>query len=109
MKLLIFGKKRQTKDGKTFTAYVSKLPKKDGTELTASVKFREECGSPKLEDCPLYIEVDKTKANLATKKRDIEDEETHEIKEVLSHTLWVSEWKKSNEKYVDHSLDDIAD
>lgn len=106
MKVLIFGKKRQTKDGKAFTAYVSKLPKKDGTDLTVGVKFREECGSPKLEECPLYIEVDKKDANLDSKTREITTEDG-EIKDVMSYTLWVQKWERSPEKYEDHSLDDI--
>lgn len=106
MKVLIFGKKRQTKDGKTFTAYVSKLPKKDGTELTVGVKFREECGSPKLEECPCYVEVDRKDANLSTRSQEITTEDG-EVKDVTSHTLWIQAWKPSNEKYVDHSLDDF--
>lgn len=108
MKVLLFGKKRQTKDGKNFTAYVSKLTRKDGSELTASVKFREECGAPKLEECPCYIEVAKDDANL--NKRVFEaTAEDGEVKEVESYTLWVTKWKKLPEKYVDHSLDDFAD
>ena len=109
MKVLVFAKKRQTKDGRAFTAYVSKLTKKDGTDLTAGVKFREECGAPTMEECPCYIEVDKANANLAVRDREITDEETGEIKAVTQYTLWVSAWERAAEKYVDHSLDDIAD
>lgn len=106
MKVLVFAKKRQTKDGKNFTAYVSRLTKKDGEEITTGVKFREECGSPKAEECPCYIEIDKANANLTTKKMEITTEDG-EIKEVESKTLWVSKWKTSTEKYVDTSLDDF--
>lgn len=106
MKVLVFAKKRQTKEGKNFTAYVSRLTKKDGEEITTGVKFREECGSPKAEECPCYIEIDKANANLTTKKMDVTTEDG-EIKEVESKTLWVSKWKMSNEKYVDTSLDDF--
>lgn len=106
MKVLVFAKKRQTKEGKQFTAYVSRLTKKDGEEITTGVKFREECGSPKAEECPCYIEIDKANANLTTKKMEITTEDG-EIKEVESKTLWVSKWKMSNEKYVDTSLDDF--
>lgn len=109
MKILVFAKKRQTKEGKAFTAYVTKMAKKDGSELTAGVKFREECGSPKADECPLYIEVDKKDANMATRTYECADPETGEIKDVAQFTLWVSAWKKSPEKYVDHSLDDFAD
>lgn len=106
MKVLVFAKKRQTKEGKQFTAYVSRLTKKDGEEITTGVKFREECGSPKAEECPCYIEIDKANANLTTKKMDVTTEDG-EIKEVESKTLWVSKWEMSKEKYVDTSLDDF--
>lgn len=109
MKVLVFAKKRQTKDGRNFTAYVTKLSRKDGTELTAGVKFREECGAPTADECPCYVEVDKKNANLATRNREITDEETGEIKDVVQYTLWVSAWERSNEVYVDHSLDDFED
>lgn len=109
MKVLVFAKKRQTKDGRAFTAYVTKMTRKDGTDLTAGVKFREECGAPTLEECPCYIEVDKKNANLATRNREIVDEETGEVRDVVQYTLWVSDWDKSPEEYVDHSLDDFED
>lgn len=109
MKVLVFGKKRQTKDGKNFTSYVTKLTKKDGDEVSMSVKFREECGAPKLEETPCYIELDKNNANIATKKIEVTDEESGEIREVESKTLWIQDWTMSNEKYVDHSLDDFED
>lgn len=108
MKVLVFGKKRQTKDGKTFTAYVTKMEKRDGSELTAGVKFREECGAPKLEECPCYIEVAKSDANLATRTAEVTTADG-EIKDVTQYTLWVSKWVKSNDVYVDHSLDDFED
>ena len=106
MKVLVFAKKRQTKEGKQFTAYVSRLTKKDGEEITTGVKFREECGAPKMEECPCYIEINKANANLSTKKMEITTEDG-EIKEVESKTLWVSKWEMSKEKYVDTSLDDF--
>lgn len=109
MRVLVFAKKRQTKDGKKFTAYVTKMPRKDGTDLTAGVKFREECGAPTAESCPCYIEFDKKDANLSSKSREVTDEETGEIKDVVQYTLWVSKWNMSDEEYVDHSLDDFED
>lgn len=108
MKVLVFGKKRQTKDGKSFTAYVTKMAKRDGSELTAGVKFREECGAPKLEECPCYIEVNKSDANLATRTAEITTADG-EIRDVTQYTLWVSAWRKSDEVYVDHSLDEFDD
>lgn len=107
MKIVVFAKKRQTKDGKPFTAYVTRMTNKAGEDITAGVRFREECGSPKESECPCYIEFDKGKANMSTKTMEITDPETNEIRDVVSRTLWVTEWKKSAEKYVDHSLDDF--
>lgn len=103
MKVTVFGKKKTTNEGKSFTAYVAKLQRKDGSELTASVKFREECGQPKLEECPMNIEFEKKYANLA--ERTYTREDTGE--DAKSYTLWISAWKPSKEAYVDHSLDDF--
>ena len=107
MKVAIFAKKRTTKDGKPFTSFVSKLTKKGGEEVAVTVKFREDCGSPKDTDCPMYIEVDKSHANLSARTVEVTDPETNEIREVTSRTLWISAWTPSPEKYVDHSLDDF--
>ena len=103
MQVTVFGKKKQTKDGKTFTAFVAKLTRKDGSEITASVKFREDCGQPKLEETPCNIVINKKDANLVTQTYTRED--TGE--DALSYTLWVSKWERSKEAYVDHSLDDF--
>lgn len=109
MKILVFAKKRQTKDGRSFTAYVTKLMKKDGEPITAGVKFREECGAPNADDCPCYIEVDKRNCNFNTKDVQIKDPETGEETTAISHTLWISAWRMSDEEYVDHSMDDFED
>ena len=109
MKLVIFAKKRTTKDGREFTAFVTKLKKRDGSEVTTGVKFREECGQPTKDDCPCIILVDKDHANLATKTNTIVNEDTGEIKEVTNLTLWVNEWHKSDEIYRDSSLDEFED
>ena len=103
MNLTIFGKKKQTKEGKSFTAFVARMTKKDGSTITASVKFREDCGQPKLEECPINIIVDKVNANLVDRTYTRAD--TGE--EAVSYTLWISAWERSKEKYVDHSLDDF--
>lgn len=105
MKALIFAKKKETKEGKKFYTYFATLTKKDGTEENVDCKFREECGSPKPESCPLYIEFDKEDANLATKKIKTVDEVGND-KEVEVKKLWISKYQISEEKYVDNSLDD---
>lgn len=107
MKIVVFAKKRTTKEGKPFTAFVTRMTNKAGEEITAGVRFREECGQPKDNECPCYIEFDKGDANMTVKNLEITDAETGEIKDAQSRTLWITKWKKSPEKYVDHSLDDF--
>ncbi len=108
MKVLVFAKKRKTREGRPFTAYVTRMKKKDGTEVFATIKFREECGSPKAEDCPLYIDVEKSNANMTTKTVEVVEEDG-EIRETERKTLWITAWKKNPEVYVDTSLDEFED
>ena len=98
--LTIFAKQRTKEDGKKFTSYLTKLTKKDGTEVQATVKFRETIAPPK--DFPCNIIVKRENANLATRKYKRED--TGE--EAIGYTLWVTTWEKGS-KYVDKSLDDF--
>lgn len=103
MKVTIFGKKKTTAEGKSFAAFIAKLTRKDGTTVTASVRFTQECEQPKLDECPLNIEFEKTAANLA--ERTYTREDTGE--DAKSYTLWISDWKRSADVYEDHSLDDF--
>lgn len=102
MELSVFAKKRNTQEGKIFYSYLTTMTKKDGTELTVSLKFRDECGSPKPDNCPLNIIVEKSDANLVSK--DFTREETGETGKL--YTLWISKWVEGA-PYVDHSLDDF--
>lgn len=102
MEITVFAKKRAGKDGKNFYSYLAKLLKKDGSALTVSVKFRDETGKPKPENCPMNIVVNKGDMNLSEKL--YEHEDTGES--AVSYTLWVSKWTEGAE-YVDHSLDDF--
>ena len=101
MKITVFGKKRQTKEGRTFMSYVATLKKKDGEELTCGVKFRESCGAP--DHTPIIIDVDKKACNLAKKKYGEAEDGTP----LYSHTLWITEWLDTCEEYIDHSMDDF--
>ena len=101
MELTIFAKNRTSKDGKPFTAYVTKLTRKDGTTLSCSVKFREECGAPKKERCPINIIIEQKDANLADHTY---IDNAGELK--TGYTLWVAAWKEGA-VYEDHSLDDF--
>lgn len=102
MEITIYAKKRTTAEGKSFFSYLSALTRKDGTKQTVSVKFRDECGNPKPENCPMNVKFDRGAANMATKEFVRED--TGEVG--TSYTLWVSAWEPGA-PFVDHSLDDF--
>lgn len=102
MKQAIFAKKKTTREGKVFHTYLTTLKKKDGTELIVQVKFRDACGNPDPERCPMNIEIPKNKANLTS--RTFTREDTGEVCE--QYVLWVSEWKEG-EEYRDTSLDEF--
>lgn len=102
MEITIYAKKKETKEGKKFYAFLTTLKRKDGTEQTMAVKFREDCGSPKGTDCPMNIIVDKKNANVST--REYEREDTGE--KATAYTLWVNDWKEGA-PFVDTSLDDF--
>lgn len=102
MEITIYAKKRQAKDGRPFTTYLSTLKRKDGTEQRVSVKFRDVCGAPKPEKCPINIIVEKKSANLV--KEHFTRGDTGE--DAFSYKLWVSAWKEGT-PYVDHSLDEF--
>ena len=104
MELTIFAKKRTNREGKHFYGYLTQLTKKDGSTQVVSVSFKESCGSPKPEECPVNIKVNKSCANLTAKK--FEREDTGE--EAVSYTLWVNSWVRSETTYVDHSLDEYV-
>ena len=103
MEITIYAKKRQTEDGRIFFSYLSALTKKDGSRMTVSVKFREECGNPKADKCPMNIKFEKSDANLSSKDYGVNDD-TGEV--MTSHTLWISKWSEGK-PFVDHSLDDF--
>lgn len=101
MEITIYAKKRTMQDGKSFYSYLTTLPRKDGTKQTVAVKFRDEAGHPKPENCPMNVVVEKQNANIARKEYTTENGETG-----ISYTLWVSEWKQGA-PYVDTSLDEF--
>ena len=100
--LTIYAKKRTTKDGKTFYSYLTRLKKKTGEEITASVRFREKAGMPDPTVCPCNIAVENSHVNYTSVPY------TDEASGVpsVSHTLWVSEWKPGSD-YVDTSMDEF--
>ena len=107
MKLTIFAKKRTTKDGRPFYSYLTTLTKKDGEEVTVQVKFRDDCGAPKGENCPMNIVVDKTNCNYSEKIRTYEDKDGNE-EQFTDKVLWINAWSEG-EPYVDTSMDEFVD
>lgn len=99
MKITVFSKKISKHDGSKFTGYVTKLKKKDGSEIYCRVRFHEGCSAPR--ECPAIIDVNKDHANLIKRHYEIEDK-AYDI-----YTLWITDWNLAEEKYVDHSLDDF--
>ena len=106
MKVVIFSQKKKTKEGREFNTYLATLTNKDGEEVKIEAKFREECGAPDPKKCPIILEVEKSAANIS-KKKEIYKDELGEDKEVIRRRLWISRWSESDEKFVDHSMDDF--
>lgn len=100
--ITIFAKKRTTIDGKKFYTYLTRLNKKDGSEVVASVKFREECGSPEPKTCPCFINIPDGGCNYSV--RPYIDEASG--MELMSSTLWVNEWEPGR-SYIDTSMEDF--
>ena len=105
MNVVIFSQKKKTKENREFYAYLATLTKKDGSEDKLEAKFREECGAPDPKKCPIIIEVDKSDVNISAKNEKYVDE-VGEEKEITRRRLWISKWSESDEKFVDHSMDD---
>ena len=102
MEITVFAKKRQNAEGKSFTTFLTRMKnKRTGENETLSVKFREECGKPKAEQCPINIVFEKCDGNVS--KSVFVKNDTGE--ECTVSTLWLSKWSEGS-KYVDNSLDD---
>ena len=102
MEFSIFAKRRESEDGKKFTSFFGRIKKKDGTEISTTVHFRDTCPLPKPESCPMNIIVDKADANLSTKT--YVADESGEVR--VAYHLWVNKWAEGA-PFVDHSLDDF--
>lgn len=99
MELTIFAKRRQSKEGKQFYQFLGTLKKKDGTDETMRVCFRD-CAVPRAESCPRNIIITKDHCNIASRSYNDKDGNLKSAK-----TLWVSEWSEGRQ-YIDHSMDD---
>lgn len=101
MEITIYAKKRTSKDGKVFYNYLSTLTRKDGTPQVVTVKFRDEAGQPRPDNCPMNIEFSKENANMSVK-----DFERKDGTPGKSYTMWVSAWSEGT-PFVDRSMDDF--
>ena len=101
MELAIYAKKRTMTNGKTFYSYLATLPRKDGTDQTVTVRFRDEAGSPDPAKCPMNIIVDKKDSNVSKRTYTTADGEIG-----TAYTLWVSAWEVGA-PYIDTSLDEF--
>lgn len=108
MKITIFRKTRTTKptDGgrpKTFNVYITKLTKKNGETIIATVKPTDDIKSEfdRLTSFPIVVEFQKKNANLDTRAGENKEGDLIEY-----HTLWL---KKVDvyEEFIDTSLDDF--
>lgn len=104
MKITVFASEKRTKEGKPFLVYSTRLINtKTGEEEYTQVKFVGNPQAIKKEDCPVIISFNTVDGNLAHRK--FTDKEGVER---TTNVLWLKNYTISDEKYVDHSLDDYA-
>lgn len=108
MKITIYRKTRTTKptDGnrpKTFNVYITKLIKKTGEPITATVKPTEDVKSDfdRMTVFPFVVEFQKKNANLDTRIGTNKDGDFINV-----YTLWLKKVDKY-EEFIDTSLDDF--
>ena len=104
MKTTIFAKRVKSHDGKSFVVFVTNLERKDGSKQYMRVMYSGKDRNKAFDTdiCPLVIEFNREDANVSTEK--YTDKSGEERK---SYTLWLKDYKVSDEKFVDHSLDDF--
>lgn len=105
MKITVFSRKAKTNDGRTFNVFVSSLNKNDGTSQYVTVRYSGKDKNKEFDSakCPYIIEFKKEDANLSSNS--FEDKKTGEKRK--NFTLWIKDYTVSEEKFVDHSLDDF--
>ena len=97
MKITVFAKERKGKDNNTFVSYLSKLTKNTGEEVTVQIKFSDECGRIKKENCPCIIEAEPCDCSYSERKVVKDD------KEIINRVLWINKYNKTDEVFVDTS------
>lgn len=104
MKATIFAKRVKSHDGKSFTIFVTTLERKSGESQYMKVMYTGKDKNKNFDSdaCPMVIEFDRQSANIS--KMAYTDKNGEERK---SYTLWLKDYRKLNEQYIDHSLDDF--
>ena len=104
MKTTVFAKRIKSHDGKSFTIFVTNLECKDGTRQYMKVMYTGKDKNKNFDSdaCPMVIEFDRGNANVS--KGDYTDR-NGDVRE--TYTLWIKDYRKLNEQFVDHSLDDF--
>ena len=104
MKTTIFAKRVKSHDGKCFLTFVTQLERKDGSKQYMRVMYSGKDRTKLLDSgiCPIVIEFNREDANVSAET--YTDKSGEERK---SYTLWLKDYKVSDEKFVDHSLDDF--
>lgn len=97
MKITVFAKERTGKDNNKFLTYLSKLTKTTGDEVTVQLKFSEECGRIKKENCPCIIEVETSDCSYSERKVVKDD------REIINRVLWINKYTKTDEVFIDNS------
>ena len=103
MKITLFAKTAHTKDGKAFIRYIGRMTNNAGKEVSMTVRTSGKAPAFDQDKCPYIVEFDQKDANLQSHKYTDKDGN-----EKTSYTLWLKKYKDSDEKYVDHSLDDFS-
>lgn len=104
MKTAVFAKRIKSHDGKSFTIFVTNLERKDGTPQYMKVMYTGKDKNKNFDSdaCPMIIEFDRQSANVSkTVYTDRNGEDR------LTYTLWIKDYRRLNEQFVDHSLDDF--
>lgn len=104
MKTTIFAKRVKSHDGKSFTIFVTNLARKDGTQQYMKVMYTGKDKNKGFDSdaCPMVIEFDRQSANVS--KTAFTDKNGEDR---FSFTLWLKDYRKLNEQFIDHSLDDF--
>ena len=103
MKITLFAKTAHSRDGKPFIHYITSMKDKNGKEISMSVRTPSDIPGFVQSKCPYIVEFNREDANLQARR--YTDKNGNEK---ISYTLWLKAYKESDEKYVDHSLDDFG-